>query len=305
MKKKKINSLIFFQRPSLCKCLQTMPICPFCEEDLASGSFARNSMGGCRKCNHERCVRKCSSCKNRLSSNQFRETTRNQLMQNRKVDCDDCKLKSSRESDRKRDAELREQLQNKVCTVHPDGSCQVDLPKLTSLCTCGSDRSLPYDKRKALWHILQNVAIALEEKERVDAICAFLKQIPAMYSEMQSCGVGDITWYKFRSVSEFLDETKEPYDASIAAVFDHLHRNLYWRPNRTQCTRWLSQFSLNHYRVCTFLCLQSRLRDSKLPIIPKVIKELHTNILKFVGIMKYEPSVRAWLQELNKKQYEF
>ena len=302
-----------------------MPPCTICNSNLSRGQFARskNSLGGCKQCNWDRCVRACATCNKIVTRGNSLLTSRTDLMERKTVACDDCTQERIREADRKRSARLRaerikeealccEKMQRAVCKVLPDGARQVDLKTLTSLCTrvtwCSRTRShdmpLPYDERKALWLVLQNATIAPKDSPHVEAICNFLRQIPTMHSELQSFGLGDIVTYEYDVVDAFIVEIDEPFDASIVSVFEWLIQTRpYSRPNRTQCTRWLSQFSLNNYRVYTLLCLQ--LMCSKFLNGRSVIRSLHADIIKFVGIETHASAVQALMQEHNTKQYKF
>lgn len=281
-----------------------MLICTECGKDLPRSRFAKNKnrKGACKNCNRGKCKRTCSNCKMRFTSAKYTLTTRTALMEYKTVRCDDCTHKFIREEEHKQEVLLCEKMQSNVCKVMPDGAHQVDVEKLKNLCTRSYGMPLSFDKRKALWIVMQNAAIAPKDKEHVEAICNFLRQIPIMHSELQSFGLDDIITYEYETVTTFIKEMEEPFEASIAKVFEYVLRCPYWKPNRTQCKRWLSQFSLNHYRVCTLLCLQSMC--SKFPN-GRAIQNLHVDIMEYIGIEKYASAVLTRLQELNKKQYNF
>ena len=94
-------------------------------------------------------------------------------------------------------------MKDKLCEVSPAVSeeqpdnkfrYKVDIEKLTTLCTSQSggfnsyrrDASHCFDENKDMWTIIQNSTISEKDKERVEAICNYLRQITKAHSELQS-----------------------------------------------------------------------------------------------------------------------
>ena len=175
--------------------------------------------------------------------------------------------------------QLYDKMYDKICDVLPDGKYIVNLEKVINLCDISFRRMiLTLDERKAIYFILQNNMIASKYKQYMEAIIVFLRQHPEIEDTI-------IVEAEYLHIEHFIHEIKEPLEKSIIAVFDWLHRKKYITPNNTQYTRWLNYFSINTYRTHTLLCLLSIC--SKFHNGSSVIKNLHKEIMEYVGIEKH------------------
>lgn len=292
-----------------------MRVCRLCQQAKGAQKFAKNRganwNGYCKRCNLKDCTRQCTTCCKPLvfcdDSNSFigaRQTPLKHFTNKKIITCDQCRFeiasKQQREEDACRNKQIHAKIHREICDIVPtsvpgETEYRVNLEDLMYKC---QDDSLSIDEKKVMWSILQECKIDSKDKEHVESICDFLRQIP------DSFYVGfDSLVFEYKSIQYFLTDIKEPMDKSIDYVFLWLRNERGFKPNKTQCTRWLSQYGTHTmHTVYTILCIQSIC--SKL-YNGSVIKNISKTVMSYLGYHECTQKILSILEIYKKNQHNF